>query len=80
MESDMARVLAALERRSRYPWKRWADGRPRAASHGTDFSCSAKSFCAAIYAHAKRHDLDVVVAAKGDRVEFQFAKKRSAKR
>lgn len=71
----MARILKAVTRKSRYPWSKWADGRARAVELGKDFFCTVSGFRASLYAYARYHALDVVVAQHGDRVEFQFSKK-----
>ena len=47
---------------TRYPWKKWADGKRRNLRHGRDFYVPLTSFAAACYAYAERKGLRCVTA------------------
>lgn len=60
--------------KGKYPWNKWANGRPWRVIHGKDFDCTIEGFRSAIYQYGRRANRGVRVAVKGSAVEFQFGK------
>lgn len=80
----MAKLLKELPRHrvsSRYPWKKWADGRSWKLEPNVDFHCSPQSFRSAAYAHAVSIGAKVKTRASEDgsvAIQFVFGKPRKA--
>lgn len=72
-----ATISRVRSRTSKYPWKRWTDGKARRAKKGIDFTCSPEGFRTTLAGHADRHGFRVTASINEDTVEFQFIKKKA---
>jgi len=65
----MAELLAELprpERKPRYPWHEWMDGRPRRLRAGRDFFSTVRGMRSTVQTHAKTADVAVAVVTERD--------------
>ena len=63
------------QRRRRYDWDKWIDGKQHTAVQGEDFDCGAQSFVAALHYQAKARRCEKVVTSTNEEqtaVTFQF--------
>jgi hypothetical protein len=65
--------LTTSTQRTRYPWRRWTDGKPRVAQRGNDFWCRPESFATICYQTARAWGLRVHTRVHPDgSVYFRF--------
>lgn len=67
-------TVTAPNRRAKYDWEKWTDGKEHAAEWGEDFTCGIPSFLALLHARARTQEdiWYVETATEGLKVTFRF--------
>lgn len=60
----------------KYPWEEWLNGKAWEAQRGEDFDCDASVFRRILLTKANRANRTVTTRVSGDKVTFQFKRKR----
>lgn len=76
----MGRAVAVPDRRTKYPWEKWMDGKEHIAVHGKDFTCGIPSFVTLLHQKVGRFEnvSHVETNVQGTKVVFMYFLKPGA--